>query len=368
MRVVGSLLLVLAVLSCTGQKEKPEGGSAGRGRKAASPPLAILRAGEFPLWFLLDENGASHLTDIGGAVNAAALVPWPYARHVPALLAEAGGLSMAVNRYGFIRLAAEERGLALHAIPAERFAPAYTVGAFLRPGPGESPMALLYRDDWFAEPELPPPSPRFWSFDPEAGLPLPRDFPAFAAFPAAEGWNVEGLFPKEDAWYFRVSRGSGRQGPLLLRSESPAREGRQVSPGEFRDARMPESPEAAGGTLAGLLRELAAESGAGTAEVVFADFGPTRHFDLGGTGRRLAVFFLGDSLLALARDGGALYLRDRLPALRFALPALPENFAYSGVALLAGTVFAYWEEQADFNIGAAGFMLIRPSVPGIGGS
>jgi len=42
----------------------------------------------------------------------------------------------------------------------------------------------------------------------------------------------------------------------------------------------------------------------------------------------------------------------------FSLPALPEGFVYSGVALLGKVLVASWEEQLDASIGAAGFMLM----------
>ncbi|MDR0442441.1 MAG: hypothetical protein LBH44_03445 [Treponema sp.] len=42
------------------------------------------------------------------------------------------------------------------------------------------------------------------------------------------------------------------------------------------------------------------------------------------------------------------------------LPALPENFIYTGIGFVDGSLFACWEEQEDFNIGAAGFLLVKP--------
>jgi len=42
------------------------------------------------------------------------------------------------------------------------------------------------------------------------------------------------------------------------------------------------------------------------------------------------------------------------------LPRLPEGFVYTGIGRIAGNLFASWEEQVDFSIGAAGFVLIKP--------
>jgi hypothetical protein len=45
------------------------------------------------------------------------------------------------------------------------------------------------------------------------------------------------------------------------------------------------------------------------------------------------------------------------------LPPLPENFAYTHVAPLGDVIIAAWEEQQDYSIGAAGFMVIRRTPP-----
>ncbi|MDR0301715.1 MAG: hypothetical protein LBI04_05300 [Treponema sp.] len=41
------------------------------------------------------------------------------------------------------------------------------------------------------------------------------------------------------------------------------------------------------------------------------------------------------------------------------LPQLPEGFFYTGIGRVGDNLFASWEEQEDFNIGAAGFVLIK---------
>jgi hypothetical protein len=46
-----------------------------------------------------------------------------------------------------------------------------------------------------------------------------------------------------------------------------------------------------------------------------------------------------------------------------ALPELPENFVYTHAAPLGDFMIAAWEEQEDYNIGAAGFMVIRAGTP-----
>jgi hypothetical protein len=46
-----------------------------------------------------------------------------------------------------------------------------------------------------------------------------------------------------------------------------------------------------------------------------------------------------------------------------ALPPLPENFVYSHISRLGDFIFAAWEEQEDYSIGGAGFMVIRRPDP-----
>ena len=41
------------------------------------------------------------------------------------------------------------------------------------------------------------------------------------------------------------------------------------------------------------------------------------------------------------------------------LAPLPKNFVYTDIAEIDDTIFASWEEQQDYSIGAAGFMLIK---------
>ena len=41
------------------------------------------------------------------------------------------------------------------------------------------------------------------------------------------------------------------------------------------------------------------------------------------------------------------------------LPPLPEGFFYTSLGIVADSLFAGWEEQEDYNIGAAGFVVIK---------
>ena len=68
--------------------------------------------------------------------------------------------------------------------------------------------------------------------------------------------------------------------------------------------------------------------------------------------------------MAIFPDGRGLYTQrvnqgqPSLPAVRpFSLPALSEDFVYTGIALLGDIILASWEEQQEAGIGAAGFMV-----------
>jgi len=41
------------------------------------------------------------------------------------------------------------------------------------------------------------------------------------------------------------------------------------------------------------------------------------------------------------------------------LPGLPEGFVYTGIKYVGDSLFVSWEEQEDYSIGAAGFMVIK---------
>jgi len=41
------------------------------------------------------------------------------------------------------------------------------------------------------------------------------------------------------------------------------------------------------------------------------------------------------------------------------LPGLPQGFFYTGIGYAGDSLFASWEEQQDYSIGAAGFMIIK---------
>jgi hypothetical protein len=69
-----------------------------------------------------------------------------------------------------------------------------------------------------------------------------------------------------------------------------------------------------------------------------------------------------DRAAAVFPDGRGVYAPAQLPleaALPFALPSLPEGFVYTRIGLVGAVLIAGWEEQQDWLVGAAGFMVIN---------
>jgi len=331
--------------------------------------MAVLQAGEFPLWFQFTEEGPTLIETIEAARYSAALIPWPHALHARFILAQGGDLLMAVNNDGFIRLSpwglpGGAGGIGLYRVPGGEPWRQYTLGAFVLPKPNENPVALLYLNEWFLYLDIPPPSPRLWSFGLHSAVPHAVSLPSLDAFAPEDGWNLDSLLMGGSGrWYFRVARrGEAGQELLILRSESLEQEGERVSFGEFQNAARPEPLSSAPPLLREMLAAAFAESGSASANVVSPEFQSIRHFAGPGEGTQAHAFFSpGAFLLATCPEGNGLYVEAGSLSLRsFSLPPLPEGFLYTGIGMVGDTVFASWEEQVGFSIGAAGFMALRP--------
>jgi hypothetical protein len=224
---------------------------------------------------------------------------------------------------------------------------------------------------------------------PDEPAPRPLELPAFAAWPSGEGWDADALRLGPDGfWYFRlVKKDLPPPAIVYRRSRNLDGEGEEVSPGAFRNSALPEPPAAAPPALRAALDAAGALSGAAAA-VVSPDFAWLRRFASGGInagadsaagvsgaadaaesgGGRISGYYRrkGAGAIALtALPGGRGFFAAEsadaagVPEIRpFALPPLPERFAYTSIGLAGNILFAAWEEQEDFNIGAAGFMII----------
>jgi hypothetical protein len=116
-----------------------------------------------------------------------------------------------------------------------------------------------------------------------------------------------------------------------------------------------------------MLAAVFAENGSGLATVVSPEFPTTRSFATDREKPAISAFYSGRPentfLLATTPQGNALYAQTGATVIRhLSLPPLPEGFCYTGIGMCGDTIFASWEEQDEYSIGAAGFMVIRFSL------
>jgi hypothetical protein len=372
-RFCAAALLCCLLFSCKRPKAVDEQtvGAAPRASATTVALLAALQPGNLPLWFQFTADGPVLIETIEDACFSSALVPWPLAPHVRFMLAQGNDLLMAINRDGFLSLSLWEGGkLGLYRYSGGEFWRQYTVGAFAFFD--NKPAALLYRDDRFFDSDAPSPSPRVWTFDRYSGKLNPLALPAVDAFAPQDGWDIDILRRGRDGlWYFRAIKKAPAQLELrpeikLLRSDL-TREGEQVSLGDFQNAALPELLSAAPAPLRDMAAAAFAASGSGLGAVVSPEFQTTRTFAIDREKSAIAGFYSGAPgnafLLAATPQGNALYTAESSVMRHFNLPPLPEGFCYTGIGMCGDAVFASWEEQDEYSIGAAGFMVILLSRP-----
>ena len=275
-------------------------------------PAAILQPGIYPLWFQLTEDGPVHIGTIEEAVSESALIPWPYAPHISSMENYDDGIVMAVNRDGFLKISSgflNESGLALYRFSGGEFWNQYTVGGFVFYD--GDPVALIYPEDRFldtASPMRQRTSRLFpaWSFNMNSNTPFPYDVPALQFFPEYDGtWSLYPREnPQEDIWIIDTLR-RGEDGFFYIRGS--------MKRGYDQRSRMYR--------LNNLSRGFSADQI--SAETFFNSFPRETNYN------------------------------------HPSLPHLPEGFVYTGINYIADSIAASWEEQIDYSIGAAGFVIIK---------
>lgn len=260
-------------------------------------PLVLVQTGAEPLW--TEFNGAN-IRPISSPERAALkpFVPWPLAEHAAGIVQWDDGLAIAVNRYGFLLVKGAKDGLLeLYFLQESEFTPRYTMlKAFTFQ---KKPAFLLYRDDFFVEHDIPPPSLRVFTVkDGITGLES-VEIPAFSCFPGAEGWDIEDFFSDDDEmWYFKAVWKGGGTGKIgYMRTENLSASGEEIPFGDY-------------------IRE-AMQSAA------------NREDNAGIPG---------------------------LPSWR---PPLPPNFVYTAYSQTGGVGIAAWEERESWNTGAAGILFLQ---------
>ncbi|MDR2102776.1 MAG: hypothetical protein LBP42_01595 [Treponema sp.] len=359
--------------------------SAGEPSAYGLNPLAILEPGNAPLWFELGAEGPL-LINAPGAASLTPFEPWPLARYAAGFLFRGDDLFLAVNRDGFLIFTprrgegsgAVRDGLALYRAADPLFWQRYTLGAFFFYR--DFPAALLYRNDFFADPAAEAPSPRVWGLVPGTPYPAALELPAFDAFPPGAGWDIDALRQGQDGrWYYRgVQNPAASPAPRYLRTADLSQPGEETSLAAFQESARPESLAEAPPLLRLVLEEAFKLSGSSrfqTAAVLFPGLSGPRRFspdsalnfsdedliELSGYYRDAGTGTLPDAL-AILEDGRGIYGKDRGAGFEigpFVLPPLQEGFVYTGAAPAGTALIAAWEEQQGWNVGAAGFMVLK---------
>ncbi|MDR1411939.1 MAG: hypothetical protein LBI91_07020 [Spirochaetaceae bacterium] len=341
----------------------------------------MVKPGDSPIWFEFGPEGPVHIASPEEAAPGL-FRPWPEARFAAGMSLGPGRLAVAINRYGFLVWAFQNNEAALYQLPDPAW-DGLTVAALFRYSPAGNSgeiwdAALLCRDDVFSAATGGPPEERVRALPSDGFEAEALDIPAFAPLPGHEGWDLKSLRQGRDgAWYFRGARGGGNPASVYYRAAGLGSAGDSVGPGVFRNAVSPYNYKEAPSVLRAVLEEAAAmESGkALVAAVISPDYDAPRYFaaskDSGGGAvslMELSGFYLppespgmgpGPSAAALFPDGRLVYAATGGSAVQAALPALPEGFVYTRLGIAGTALLAAWEEQLEWNIGAAGFMVIR---------
>ena len=265
--------------------------------------LALLKTGDNPLWFELGSEGPL-LVGSPASAALAPYTPWPHARYISGMQEWEGFVVMAVNRDGFLVLGSEN--------PAEEETAdlmMYRVAGngFWEPYTAGSffiwddkPAILLYRNDFFSDEGAPPLANQVFVLDRQSSVPLAARVNALESFPPGGPWEAEVLHRGPDGLWYYRMR----------EKDKPQR-----------------------------------------ATAFF------RTGDLSKEGERIS-----DDEWRNSFSGAAdIPEEGDLP---FRLPALPEDFVYTGIAQLGEVLVATWEEQQLPAVGAAGFMVVRNYPPG----
>jgi hypothetical protein len=378
------LLLLLSILSCS----KPPA-TVPAAAETASPetppaeygqfPTALLQSGENPLWFELGENGPA-LIPFPEEASLSPFIPWPLSIRAAGILISGNRIILGINREGFLVFVPwagiEDAGIALYRVDNSPYWKNYSVESLFVFD--DTPAAMIYRNDYFIDTGLPPPSSRVWGLKTGAGM-EELDIPAFADLPPEDGWDLEDLQEGPDGgWYYRaIQKGKTGRGIGYFRTTDLSLRGEPSSQGALQNASQPRPPEQAPAPLRQILEAALSLEGAdetGIAGIAAPEFPGLRYYALspamnaiqdnlliypgyyrgGGeeTGETAALVInpAGQGVIGIEREG-VFTIR------KCALPPLPQGFVYTGVALFARSVLGTWEEQEGWNVGAAGFVL-----------
>jgi len=260
-------------------------------------PMAVLQTGEFPIWFQLTEDGPVHIESIEDAINTAAFIPWPLALHVRFFIEREDGLFAAVNRDGFLKLTST--------FPPLPFYENVTGIAMYRFSGGE-----------------------FWRQYTVGGFVFFDDKPVALLYLDDRFLDTRSPLPLPRTWSFNMESNSPFPLDIPALQPFPAEEGWSVDTLRY------------GGDGFAYYRAVR-KSGSQPAIKML------RTADLNQAGEEISLDVFYSSA---PRVEEVTHPR---------LPPLPEGFVYTGIGYIGDDLFASWEEQDNFYIGAAGFMVIK---------
>ena len=381
-----SLLIVLLLSACPSKNFPPE-----TRKEAEQKPLFIIKTIDpQPFYFELGSQ-APVLIPSPSEASLEPFIPWTHSRHISGFLPIRGGggdkeetLYAVVNRGGILELRNQGRENALYYHRGGEVWENFQIAAFFRYD--TRPTALLTNERFFSVEEHAAPHSPLWAL--WDGSIKPITIPAIKP-EDADPWTANSLFLGKDGfWYIR--KNLSRQETDYFRTPVLSETGQKTSSEQYQEAASPldvNSPSVPP-LLPWALAE--AERVAGKtciATVVSPDFPAKRLFsgntalengefpmELSGYYRQSAPGKVAMAVI-LFPDGRGIYCRSDDGFIKdghFTLPALPGTgssmedsgiFVYTGAALLGNDpelfIVAGWEEQKDWNVGAAGFLLLE---------
>jgi len=263
-------------------------------------PTAILQTGEHPLWFVLTDNGPVHINSLDDLFfdesYSNTLIPWTYALHIRFLQETNDSIVMAVNRDGFLKISPNTARI--QGRPASNL--------------------ILYHF----------PGGQYFKPYTIGGFVLYDNNPTVLLYLDNRFMDVTSPFPQSRKWTFNMN--SNITFPVRIPALQPF----------FDDE----------GWEVDTLR-------IGSDGLFYY-----RTVRRNGTRPEIKMYRTADLTQAGSEIPADVFFNSaprQNVVLHPSLPLLPEGFFYTMTAFVGDSLFAAWEEQVDFNIGAAGFMLIK---------
>jgi len=339
------------------------------------PVSALLKAGENPIWFELGPEGPLFI-ESPDAASLTPYLPWPNAQFSADMIVHNGFIIMAINRDGFLALGPYDEGktVALYHIPSNGIWDLYTADAFFIWE--NKPATLIYRNDFFYEPDVPALKPQIYILDEASTIPLGTYIPALEIYPDDSLWEAEALHRGADGlWYFRFKEKGIEEGnTVYYRAADLSVSPEIISLSEWRKSELSEVPENIPPLLSYLFtntKEWFSPDTNPVAKTISPDFDGTRFFqqttaasimDDDNYSGFLYAYCSENIALLMHPDGRCLYTYGTTKKISpLLLPKLPEGFVYTGIGILSDIIAASWEEQQGASIGAAGFMVMNLS-------